>query len=139
MGVRKDSLFYVTCILDSIKRIEEYTLDIWENDFTDNILLQDTVLKRIETIVESVKKIPRGVKKEFPHIPWERIAKMNEAVEDPLVGLNVKRAWIIVKKDIPALKDFMREIEEFFYQKAAKVSKEKKTKIDKGKGLTEKP
>jgi uncharacterized protein with HEPN domain len=52
----KDDLVYVDHILDSIRRIKEYTYCLSKDDFAQNELIQDAVIRNIEIIGEATKK-----------------------------------------------------------------------------------
>ncbi|MEW6685709.1 MAG: HepT-like ribonuclease domain-containing protein [Candidatus Edwardsbacteria bacterium] len=46
--MKKDNSTYLRHILDAISRIEEYTQEIKYEDFLDNHLIQDGVIRQIE-------------------------------------------------------------------------------------------
>lgn len=50
--MKRDVGVYLEDILESIKRIEEYTQKITEEDFYKNVPIQDAVVRRFEIIGE---------------------------------------------------------------------------------------
>ena len=56
---------YLLDILESIGRIEEYAAGKEEQDFLDDMLLQDAILRRLEVMGEAVKGIPEEVRSEY--------------------------------------------------------------------------
>jgi len=55
----RDYRVYLRDILEAIKRIEEYTEGLDFDDFLENKMVQDAVVRRFEIIGEVVKNIPR--------------------------------------------------------------------------------
>jgi uncharacterized protein with HEPN domain len=56
--MKKDPKILLLDILDSIERIEEYTKNISEDKFFDDLQIQDAVVRRIGIIGEAVKNLP---------------------------------------------------------------------------------
>jgi uncharacterized protein with HEPN domain len=53
--MKKDSLIYIDHILDCITKIKKYTTGFEEEDFMENTLIQDAVIRNFEIIGEAVK------------------------------------------------------------------------------------
>ncbi len=103
--MKRDIRVYIEDVLESIERIEEYTSAIKEKDFYNNAQVQDAVLRRLEIIGEAVKHIPSDFRSKYPSIPWKKIAGMRDVLIHGYFGVNLKRVWKAVKKDIPDLKE----------------------------------
>ena len=56
--MQRDYKFYLRDILESIKRIDEYTKNKSYKNFSENDLITDAVLRNLEIIGEAVKNIP---------------------------------------------------------------------------------
>ena len=66
----KDNTIFLEHILESIKRIEEFTKEISKEEFIDSIKTQDAVIRRIEIIGEAVKNLPKSLTDRYSKIPW---------------------------------------------------------------------
>lgn len=97
-------------ILDSITKIEEYIDLVSEDEFYSNIQLQDAVLRRIAIIGEAVKNIPSDFKEKHPDIPWREIAGMRDVLIHQYSGVKPRRIWLVIKKDIPELKEQIQNL-----------------------------
>jgi len=69
--VKNDSV-YLKHILDSIRRIEE-DISQGREKFLATHTLQDAVLRNLQTLSESVKRLSDPAKTSHPEIEWRRI------------------------------------------------------------------
>jgi len=99
----RDVGLYVRDIWDSILAIEEYTRGLTEEEFCSNRLVQDAVIRRIEVIGEAVKNIDEKFRANYPDIPWKGIARMRDKIAHEYFGVDIKRVWEVVKRDLPEL------------------------------------
>jgi uncharacterized protein with HEPN domain len=100
----KSHQILATHILGAIDRIEQYTEGMSEQQFLDNFLVQDGVMRNIEIIAEASKKISDDVKKMFPEIPWRKIVAMRNKIIHEYFGIDLKAIWNVITVDMPELK-----------------------------------
>jgi len=85
-------------MLECVTRIREYTRD-GHNVFLHSRLIQDAVIRNLQTLAESSQRLSHAAKNEEPAVPWKNIAGMrNILVDDYLGGVDVETVWEVVER-----------------------------------------
>lgn len=106
------NLTYIEDIIECIEIIREYTHLKSIDEFIDNQLLQDGVIRRLEIIGEVVKKLDPVLKEKYPDVKWREIAGMRDVLIHDYFGVNVKRVWKVVESELDTLKSSLINIME---------------------------
>jgi uncharacterized protein with HEPN domain len=60
-------------MLEAITRIGKYTERINRDEFTENQMIIDAVVRNIEIIGEASKNVPDLIQEKYPDIPWKKL------------------------------------------------------------------
>ena len=96
---------YLKDILRAINKINKYTENISFEEFRNNELIQDGVVRNLEIIGEATKNIPESIKKDNPDIEWRKIAGLRDILIHVYFGIDTEIIWDIVKNKVPELKE----------------------------------
>ena len=99
----KDDAVYVQHLLECIARIEQYT-KAGRSEFMASTLVQDGVIRNLQTLGQSVLKLSESFKSAHPDVDWKSIIGLRNVLVHDYLGVSVTRVWEIVERDLPALK-----------------------------------
>jgi len=88
-------------MLECIESIERYSAS---RDVELDELTQDAVLRKLQILAESSKRISEARKTEFSQVRWRELAGFRNVVVHDYLGIRVERILPIIRHDIPALK-----------------------------------
>lgn len=108
--MKRDPRLYIEDILQSITSIEKYIKSLKKDSFYTDELIQDGVIRRLEIIGEAVKQLPKDTMKQYPKVPWQKIAGLRNRLSHEYFGIILERVWNVTKKDLPNLKKIILKI-----------------------------
>jgi uncharacterized protein with HEPN domain len=99
----KDDRTYLLHIRECIARIEE---DVREGRpaFEASHMIQDAVVRNLQVLAESTKRLSEALKAAHPAIDWAAIAGFRNLLVHDYFSIDLAVVWQIVSEDIPALK-----------------------------------
>ncbi len=108
--MKRDFFFRIEDILESIDKIEQYTKGKTQEEFYENNLLQDAVVRRLEVIGEAAKHIPTTIKNKNAQIPWKQMSGLRDIAIHDYSSLEYLRIWNTLKKDLPSTKVMIEQL-----------------------------
>ena len=99
-------------IIESVKKIMSYTVQISLTEFRASDEKQDAVLRRILVIGEATKRLSPEFRQCYSQIPWRDIAGMRDILVHDYNRIDIERIWDVVQNDLPDLMTFLNSLEE---------------------------
>ena len=101
---KNDDFALLGDILDAIRRIESYTLEVSQEIFLENFMMQDAIMHQIEIVGEASNSISDKFQDEHSDLPWMQMRAIRNKIVHDYRGINLHIIWDTVKNDLPALK-----------------------------------
>lgn len=100
----RDYIVFLEDIMGAINKIENYTEGLSFEDFGENDMILDAVIRNFEVIGEAATHIPNEVKERYPDVEWkEAIGFRNVMIHEYFV-IDVEAVWDTIRKNIPTFK-----------------------------------
>lgn len=106
----RSDVVYLSDILESVETILKYTENKTEFEFTQDLMLQDAVIRRFEIIGEASSKISESIKTLNPGIQWRLLKEMRNKLIHEYFGISPATVYSTIRLDLPILKQQLESI-----------------------------
>jgi uncharacterized protein with HEPN domain len=100
---------YVAHMLDCIERIFDYCENN-ETTFLSSRLIQDAVIRNLQTMAESAQRLSDSSKALAPELPWRAISGFRNVVVHDYLGIDLDAIWLVVANNLSPLKIGLEKI-----------------------------
>ena len=108
--IKRSYLLYLEDILDAMSKIMIYSEGIGYDDFVENTMLNEAVIRNLEIIGEASKNMPQNLRKQYPDISWKSMIGLRNIMIHEYFGVDLTIVWQIVTKNIPETKPMIEEM-----------------------------
>jgi uncharacterized protein with HEPN domain len=106
----KADRIYLEHILECVALIQDYTRN-GKAEFMASALVQDAVLRRLQTMAESTQRLSEALKAKASGVDWRALAGFrNVLVHDYLGGIDLEQVWNAVENYLSGLEVAVREL-----------------------------
>jgi uncharacterized protein with HEPN domain len=102
----RDDHAYLSHIVDAIDKVAAY-ISVGEEEFPENTMVQDAVIRNLEIIGEAVRHLSPALKASHQEIPWRRISGMRDKLIHQYFGVKLEVVW---ETAVTVLPDFRSRI-----------------------------
>jgi len=100
--MRRDEAYLLDMLLAARKAIK-FVEGIGKNDFDDNEVIQNAVMRPLEIIGEAAAGISSKFRKAHPNIPWKEMVGLRNRLIHEYFRVEYDAVWDTIQKDLPAL------------------------------------
>lgn len=109
---------YLQDILETIESCERFIDGMDFDQFVSDEKTIFAVNHALEIIGEAAKHIPGEVRKEYPFVPWRKIAGIRDVIIHAYFSVNLNVIWNTANERLPELKrDIQKILEEILDEK----------------------
>lgn len=102
---------YVAHMLECIARITEYAGGD-EAGFRTSRLIQDAVVRNLQTLAESSQRLSEASQLSEPGVPWRAISGFRNILVHDYLAIDIDAIWLVVSKDLTPLHAALRRMAE---------------------------
>ena len=106
----KDDQLYLIHIRECIQRIEKYIGEGGRDAFMASDIIQDAVIRNLQTMAESATRVSDGLQEKHPEVDWLKIRGFRNVLVHDYLGVDLERVWNILENDLPKLKDAVEKM-----------------------------
>ena len=105
----KSDKAYLEHILDAIKIIEGYIGNMTYEDFKENKMAVDAVIRELAVVGEAANNLSEEFIKNNPGLPFRDAIDMRNFLIHEYFAVNIQLVWETAKEDLPELKKFIKK------------------------------
>jgi uncharacterized protein with HEPN domain len=105
----KDDRFYLIRVAEDIQRIEKFTAG-GKIAFFGSELIQAAVLRHLQTLGESIKRLSVALRTRYSDLAWRGIVSLRNVLVHDYLEVDLDEIWDIVEIDLPVLKSQIHTI-----------------------------
>lgn len=114
----RSQLLYLNDISEAAENIRSYVGDMTFENFKNDRMRIDAVVRNFEVIGEAVKNLSDDLKTQFPATDWKAVAGFRDTLIHGYFGIDLEILWDIIVHKIPVLQ---KEIAAIIAHEKAKI------------------
>jgi uncharacterized protein with HEPN domain len=107
---KRDTSLLLNDILLSIERVFMYTNNLSLDNFSEQFMVQDAVLRNFTIIGEAITRLPESFREQQSQIEWKVIKDFRNRVVHDYVGIDMEVVWDIITKRLSKLQEDIKAI-----------------------------
>lgn len=94
---------YIEDMLNSCAKVMRYSGKKTLEQFKQDEMVYDAVLRNLEIIGEAAKNVPDDIRQRFPFIEWRKISGFRDIAAHQYFSISDSILWDVIKNKIPEL------------------------------------
>lgn len=95
---------YLRQAIDAIESTAKYTTDMTLDDFIKNQMVQDAVIRQIEILGESIRRLDKNFVGKHTNLPFLQAISIRNKLIHEYDDIDPEIVWETIKTDLPAFK-----------------------------------
>jgi len=96
----RNYVMYLEDIIHCINKIEQYTGELYYEEFAKDTLVFDAVIRNLEVIGEASKNVPEDIMRHYPNVSWKSMIGLRNILIHEYFGVeNTPYRRVIIISD----------------------------------------
>jgi uncharacterized protein with HEPN domain len=101
---------YLNDILNSIRKIKQYTSQKTQSEFLEDEQVFDAVVYNLQIIGEATRKIPEEIRSRQPQMEWKNIIGIRNIITHAYFAIDDEVVWDIIQTKLDPLQSCIQQI-----------------------------
>ena len=97
-------------MLEALERVMRYTKDMSREDFLQDQMAQDAVVRNIQVIGEAANRTSKQFQEKTPQLEWRKIIGMRHRLVHDYFEIEESIVWRVVTDYLPPLTEELKKI-----------------------------
>lgn len=106
----RDPGLYLDALLQGATKVLEATRHLDFETFSEEWILRDAVIRNLEVIGESARRLPPALRARHPQVPWAHLARLREILVHSYFQVDDAILWSLIQDHLPDLKAAVEEL-----------------------------
>ncbi|MHB0877000.1 MAG: HepT-like ribonuclease domain-containing protein [Anaerolineae bacterium] len=103
-------LDYIEDILDAMGKAQLLVDGITYEQLASDFRTHFAVVRALEIIGEATKRLPEGLRRDYPEVPWREMAGMRDRIVHGYDVIDLRIVWWTVTRRIPEVMPLVRSV-----------------------------
>ena len=108
--MKKDDSVFLRHILDAIHQVNGYLSGVTHDQFLQQKIVQDAVVRQLEIIGEAANNLSVDLREMHPEVTWGQIIGMRNRLIHAYFQVDLDIVWEVAGIDLPALKERVEDM-----------------------------
>ena len=110
-SAKREYKVFIEDIVNAMDKIEKYTSGIKYEEFENNSMIIDAVIRNFEIIGEAANNIPEEIKSKNPKVEWKECVGFRNFLIHGYFTVSLETVWDTIQKNLPQLKEHIKDIQ----------------------------
>lgn len=106
----RDYFLFAQDILEAARKIQRYVQGLSFEEFTEDEMRVDAVVRNFMVIGEAAGRIPEDWRERHPFVEWPKLKALRNVLVHEYFGVDNEVLWDIIRNHLPRLRQDMERI-----------------------------
>jgi uncharacterized protein with HEPN domain len=106
--VKDRQRLYLSHVIECLDRIDVYVPKT-KDEFLDDTMRQDALIRALQVLAESTKRLSKEFKNSRPEVDWRAIAGLRNILVHEYLEIDLHEVWTIATRDLSQLRTAVEE------------------------------
>src|SRR4051812_42295850 len=107
---KRDDLLLIEDVINSLKAIKQYTSGMSYDDFLNNQMCIDAVIRNFEIVGEASNYISEEFKSNHPQIEWRKLTDFRNRLIHHYFGIYLEIVWKTIQNEVERYMEILKTL-----------------------------